>query len=182
MDDIFNMMANYLKSKLTKWISVAFVAISTLVSGCVVINQGEEEPNPSIMMKGAVAQIVYSSVKKNPEKYMKVWETTSKVFKALDTTVTMTPEQISAKIKESVKESLGNVADEYSLIVDGAIDSILSKFQFKWNSNIDPETLSKYINWIAEAIDMGLQKYSEAVVEAVGSIPDELNVEGLFEE
>lgn len=178
MDDISEMITNYLKSKLTKWISVAFVAIATLVSGCVVINQGEEEPNPSIMMKGAVAQIVYSSVKKNPEKYMKVWETTSKVFKALDTTVTMTPEQISAKIKES----LGNVAGEYSLIVDGAVNSIFSKFQFKWNSNIDPETLSKYINWIAEAIDMGLQKYSEAVVEAVGSIPDELNVEGLFEE
>lgn len=178
MDDIFQMITNYLKSKLTKWISVAFIAIATLVSGCVVINQGEEEPNPSIMMKGAVAQIVYSSVKKNPEKYMKVWETTSKVFKALDTTVTMTPEQISAKIKES----LGNVAGEYSLIVDGAVNSIFSKFQFKWNSNIDPETLSKYINWIAEAIDMGLQKYSEAVVEAVGSIPDELNVEGLFEE
>lgn len=178
MDDIFEMITNYLKSKLTKWISVAFVAIATLVSGCVVINQGEEEPNPSIMMKGAVAQIVYSSVKKNPEKYMKVWETTSKVFKALDTTVTMTPEQISAKIKES----LDNVAGEYSLIVDGAVNSIFSKFQFKWNSNIDPETLSKYINWISEAIDMGLQKYSEAVVEAVGSIPDELNVEGLFEE
>lgn len=178
MDDISEMITNYLKSKLTKWISVAFVAIATLVSGCVVINQGEEEPNPSIMMKGAVAQIVYSSVKKNPEKYMKVWETTSKVFKVLDTTVTMTPEQISAKIKES----LGNVAGEYSLIVDGAVNSIFSKFQFKWNSNIDPETLSKYINWIAEAIDMGLQKYSEAVVEAVGSIPDELNVEGLFEE
>lgn len=172
------MMTKYLKFKLTKWISVAFVAIATLVSGCVVINQGEEEPNPSIMMKGAVAQIVYSSVKKNPEKYMKVWQTTSKVFKALDTTVTMTPEQISAKIKES----LDNVAGEYSLIVDGAVNSIFSKFQFKWNSNIDPETLSKYINWIAEAIDMGLQKYSEAVVEAVGSIPDELNVEGLFEE
>lgn len=178
MDDISEMITNYLKSKLTKWISVAFVAIATLVSGCVVINQGEEEPNPSIMMKGAVAQIVYSSVKKNPEKYMKVWQTASKVFKALDTTVTMTPEQISAKIKES----LGNVAGEYSLIVDGAVNSIFSKFQFKWNSNIDPETLSKYINWIAEAIDMGLQKYSEAVVEAVGSIPDELNVEGLFEE
>lgn len=178
MDDISEMITNYLKSKLTKWISVAFVAIATLVSGCVVINQGEEEPNPSIMMKGAVAQIVYSSVKKNPEKYMNVWQTTSKVFKALDTTVTMTPEQISAKIKES----LGNVAGDYSLVVDGAVDSIFSKFQFKWNSNIDPETLSKYINWIAEAIDMGLQKYSEAVVEAVGSIPDELNVEGLFEE
>ena len=178
MNDIFEMITNYLKSKLTKWISVAFVAIATLVSGCVVINQGEEEPNPSIMMKGAVAQIVYSSVKKNPEKYMKVWETTSKVFKALDTTVTMTPEQISAKIKES----LDNVAGDYSLVVDGAIDSIFSKFQIKWNSNIDPETLSKYINWIAEAIDMGLQKYSEAVAEAVGSIPDELNVEGLFEE
>ena len=178
MDDISEMITNYLKSKLTKWISVAFVAIATLVSGCVVINQGEEEPNPSIMMKGAVAQIVYSSVKKNPEKYMKVWETTSKVFKALDTTVTMTPEQISAKIKES----LDNVAGDYSLVVDGAIDSIFSKFQIKWNSNIDPETLSKYINWIAEAIDMGLQKYSEAVAEAVGSIPDELNVEGLFEE
>ena len=178
MDDISEMITNYLKSKLTKWISVAFVAIATLISGCVVINQGEEEPNPSIMMKGAVAQIVYSSVKKNPEKYMKVWETTSKVFKALDTTVTMTPEQISAKIKES----LGNVAGEYSLIVDGVVDSIFSKFQIKWNSNIDPETLSKYINWIAEAIDMGLQKYSEAVVEAVGSIPDELNTEGLFEE
>ena len=178
MDDISEMITNYLKSKLTKWISVAFVAIATLVSGCVVINQGEEEPNPSIMMKGAVAQIVYSSVKKNPEKYMKVWETTSKVFKALDTTVTMTPEQISAKIKES----LDNVAGDYSLVVDGVVDSIFSKFQIKWNSNIDPETLSKYINWIAEAIDMGLQKYSEAVVEAVGSIPDELNVEGLFEE
>lgn len=178
MDDISEMITNYLKFKLTKWISVAFVAIATLVSGCVVINQGEEEPNPSIMMKGAVAQIVYSSIKKNPEKYMKVWETTSKVFKVLDTTVTMTPEQISAKIKES----LGNVAGDYSLVVDGVVDSIFSKFQIKWNSNIDPETLSKYINWIAEAIDMGLQKYSEAVVEAVGSIPDELNVEGLFEE
>lgn len=178
MEDIFEMVMKSLKSKLAKWISVAFVSIATLVSGCVVVNQGEEDPNPSIMMKGAVAQVVYSSIKKNPEKYMQVWVTASKVFKTLDTTVTMTPEQISAKIKES----LGNIAGEYSLVVDGAVDSIFSKFKIKWNSNIDPEKLSKYINWMAEAIDMGVQKYSEAVVEAVGSIPDELNVDGLFNE
>lgn len=148
-------------------------------TSCVVVNQGEDSPDISIFAKSAVAQVVYSNMKKSPDKAEKIWDTTIKVLKTVDTTVGKTPEELSQMIKDAVADKVG---DNFSIVIDGLIDTVFSKFKIKWNENIPPETLHKAIAWIIDAIETGMTKYSEAVVSAVANIPDELDTDGLFVE
>lgn len=160
---------------LLKKLTVPFVVFFTVLFGsCVVIDQGQDDPE--LFMKGAVAQIVYSTTKKDPESYKKIWTTTVNVLKAIDLTVGKTPQEIAELVKVTIDDKTG----DYSLVIDGAVDAVFTRFNFKWNNNIDPEKLSKIVNWAIDAIQTGLDKYDEAVDSALAGIPDELDTAGLF--
>lgn len=133
-----------------------------------------EEDNQQVIeavTKSVTAQTVYTTMKKDKEKYETVWNITKNILAGVDTSLAMTPEELIAAITAHVSEKLNA---DYAMTVENILNVVFAKYKIVLNNNLTKEQLSSVINVVIESIDVGLDRYKTAYEIAVGAIPDEM--------
>lgn len=121
--------------------------------------------------KSVTAQTVYTTMKKDKEKYETVWNITKNILTSVDTSLTMTPEELTATITAHISEKLNA---DYAMIVENILNVVFSKYKISLKDNLTTDQLSSIIDVVIESIDVGLDRYKTAYETAVGAIPDQM--------
>ena len=160
--------------KLKGIVLATLVSFSVVFSSCVLVTPETEAQQQAVdnVCKSLVAQGVYSSLKKDPEKMYKVWDTTLISLNVLYKSVDLTPAEISNEI---VKEVAAKTNTDYSFLVEALLQQVFAKKQIAWSDKIDKEQAKHLLTIITEAIEMGIGRYEEANAEASGAaLPEDM--------
>ena len=133
-----------------------------------------EEDNQQVIeavTKSVTAQTVYTTMKKDSEKYEAVWDCCVTILNGIDTTLAMTPEELKMTIVSYVDNKIG---PDYAMSAENMLNVVFAKYKFVLNSQLTKEQLSGVINTIVESINVGMERYKTAYEIAIGAIPDQM--------
>ena len=141
-------------NKLIKLIPILAIIVAVATSGCVFNNTEQNEQAVEILAMSAVSQVVYSTLQKHPE-YEQGYDKLVDVLKKVDTSVDMTPEDITNKVNEELKKY---IPEDYVFIITGAIDAFFTKYNIGWSDKISKDKLHGYIEDAVIAIEVAIEE------------------------
>lgn len=141
-------------NKLIKLIPILAVIVAVATSGCVFNNTEQNEQAVEILAMSAVSQVVYSTLQKHPE-YEQGYVKLVDVLKKIDTSVDMTPEDITNKVNEELKKY---IPEDYVFIITGAIDAFFTKYNIGWSDKVDKDKIHSYIEDMIIAIEVAIEE------------------------
>ena len=150
------------------------LASATMLFGTTACKFFIEEDNQQVIeavTKSVTAQTVYTTMKKDSSKYEVVWNCCVTILNGIDTTLTMTPEELKMTIVSYVSTKIG---PDYAMTTENMLNVVFAKYKFALNSNLTKEQLSGVINTIVDSINVGMERYKSAYQVAIGAIPDEM--------
>lgn len=141
-------------NRLIKLIAVLVVSATIATSGCVFNNTEQNEQTVEILAMSAVSQVVYSTLQKHPE-YEQGYVKLVDVLKKVDTSVDMTPEDITNKVNEELKKY---IPEDYVFIITGAIDAFFTKYNIGWSDKVNKDKIHSYIEDMIIAIEVAIEE------------------------
>ena len=141
-------------NKLIKLIPILAIIIAVATSGCVFNNTEQNEQAVEILAMSAVSQVVYSTLQKHPE-YEQGYVKLVDVLKKIDTSVDMTPEDITNKVNEELKKY---IPEDYVFIITGAIDAFFTKYNIGWSDKVNKDKIHSYIEDMIIAIEVAIEE------------------------
>lgn len=125
-----------------------------MMSGCTIIDTGNNESAIEVAAQNAVTQLVYSTIEKDP-KMEEVYITVIEILTKLDNSVDMTPEEISNAVISEVSK---HVQGEYKFIINGVVGALFTKYNIGWSDKVPASELHKYFYDLIVAIEEGISE------------------------
>lgn len=152
-----------------------FVGITAFcLSGCMILTE-ENQPAIESLTRSAVAQMAYSSMVKKPEA-KKTYETIVEVLEQATLVANMTPNQLSDSVKTHLSTVVKNDADmiEYSIMIDGVLDLVFSKYKIAWSDNMNQAQLIGLFTVFKDAITVAINRYEVTSKEVLSGMSTEM--------
>ena len=154
-----------------KVFTIILASVLMFTAGCKFFIEEDNQQVIEAVTKSVTAQTVYTTMKKDPEKYEVVWNVTLTILNGIDTTLSMTPEELKMNIVSYVS---GKIGPDYAMTAENMLNVVFAKYKFALNSQLTKEQLSGVVNTIIESIEVGIDRYKSAYQVALSGMPDEM--------
>lgn len=123
---------------------------------CTIVDTGNRKEAIEVAARGAVSQIVYSSLEKDPS-LEEFYCTLIEVIDGVDATITLSPEKVSKVISNGVTHYTNK---DFSFIIDGIVTAFFIKYDIRWKDDVDPSEISRYLTELKLSVIEGLDYYN----------------------